>query len=153
MFLYLRVFYKNWASDWHFCLCLDSGPVRTVCNGKRPQGVFPSGAISALPLAEDRDPVLQEPRLRLWPTPVFRTQNSWDGDANLPYPCKIYWESIRVSPCFVTYLHSILTVCSASADAWELQSGEAAPCGSTEYLWAHSLTRKAHNIDFEALTQ
>lgn len=36
------------------------------------------------------------------------------------------------------------------ADAGELQGGETAPCGSQEYLWAHSLTREANRIDSEA---
>ncbi len=77
---------------FYVCLCLDSGPVRTLCNGQRPQSVFSSGAVSALQVAEDRDPLLQEPGLRLWPPSVFRTQNSRDRDANLPHPCEIYRE-------------------------------------------------------------
>lgn len=37
-----------------------------------------------------------------------------------------------------------------SADAGELQGGEAAPHGSAEHLWAHSFAGQAHNINTEA---
>lgn len=74
-------------------VCLDLGPVRSVCDGQRLQGVFSARAVPAVPLAEDRDSVLQEPGLRLRTPTVFRTQNSRGGDANLPDPCETHTNS------------------------------------------------------------
>lgn len=94
--IYIWVF-DHFHTNCHACCCVciclyvysDSGPIRAVCYGKTPQGVFSSGAVSALSLAEDRDPLLQKSGLRLWAPSVFRTKNSWSRDATLSYPRKI----------------------------------------------------------------
>lgn len=133
-------------------LCLDSGPARSVCHGKRPQSVFSPGAVSTRPLAEDWDTVLQEPGLWLWAPSVYRTANSWGRDANLPHPCGTQQLKIFTMFCAL-FAHSadyMRALSCVFADAGEFQSGETASRGSAEYLWAHPLTRQAHNVDFEA---
>lgn len=76
--LFVSVSASCWATSHllSIFLCSDSGPVRSVCNGQGPQSVFPPRAVSALPLAEDRDAVLQESELWLRPPSVFGTENS-----------------------------------------------------------------------------